>query len=75
MADFCMQCCRDIIGIPGGLNDFKGLSSREDSEKGLFTTVLCEGCGPIQVDDEGMCVSKDCIEKHNKIGEVSLPLS
>ena len=54
MADFCLQCCKDILGVPDGLNDLKGLSSVEDNEKGLFSeVVICEGCGPIQVDCDG----------------------
>jgi hypothetical protein len=28
--------------------------------------VLCEGCGPIQVDNDGRCLSVDCDHQHGK---------
>ncbi len=62
MADFCNQCCKDM-GFPTGV-DLAGLSTEEDTKKGLYPVVLCEGCGPIQVDHLGNCVSSDCLEKH-----------
>jgi hypothetical protein len=63
MADFCVQCAkRHNFGI----NDLAGLSRPEDTEAGLYPVVLCEGCGPCQVDHEGNCVSPDCDEKHGK---------
>lgn len=65
MADFCKQCS---VGLwpdkPEGYNDFIGLSTFEDTCKGLYAIVLCEGCGPCQVDHLGNCVSSDCHEKH-----------
>ena len=48
MADFCLQCALEL-GFPN--SDFEGLTS-----KGLIT-VLCEGCGTIQVDAKGHCVT------------------
>ena len=64
MADFCRQCSVDVFG-----EDFKelaGLSTPEDTAKGLYCTVICEGCGFIQVDHEGNCVSDDCLEHGHK---------
>lgn len=56
MAEFCEQCAHEL-----------GLSSDED----FFTSgqsddvliVLCEGCGPTNVDGYGVCIY-DC-EKHH----------
>lgn len=65
MADFCKQCSVDMFGEDFG--DLKGLSTADDTSKGLYPLVLCEGCGAIQVDHEGKCVSKDCHENgHEK---------
>jgi hypothetical protein len=67
MADFCYQCCRDILGVNPDENDLKGLSTEEDTIKELYPIVLCEGCGAIQVDHTGKCVSKNCSKKgHNE---------
>jgi hypothetical protein len=60
MADFCKQCSIDMFG-----KDFKelaDLTKPEDWQAGLAVATICEGCGPIQVDPEGNCVSPDCIE-------------
>ena len=57
MAEFCQQCSIEIFGED--LGDFKGLA-----KTGFYVVVLCEGCGPAQVDPNGRCVSSDCLEKH-----------
>ena len=61
MADFCRQCSIDNFGKD--YEDHKGLTDSESWEKGLAATVICEGCGFIQVDPEGNCVSQDCMCK------------
>jgi hypothetical protein len=65
MADFCMQCTEKLFG-KDLKNDLSGLSTPEDTTKGLYPVVICEGCGHIQVDHEGRCVSKDCLEGGHK---------
>lgn len=58
MSEFCTACSINLLG-----EDFKelaGLTDPKKWEEGLAVGVLCEGCGPIQVDPEGNCVSKDC---------------
>jgi len=65
MADFCYQCTKEMFGNPEK-NDLKGLSTPEDTKNGLYPVVICEGCGHIQVDHEGKCVSPDCIEGGHK---------
>jgi len=51
MADFCHQCALDTFGEDIG--DLAGISTPADTEAGLFPIVLCEGCGPVQVDHTG----------------------
>ena len=67
MADFCSQCCIDTFGSDYG--DLKGLCKEDE-----WVTVLCEGCGPIQVDHTGKCVSRDCLHKHGESNAVSNPV-
>lgn len=59
MADFCKQCSIHHFGTDYG--DLSGVTPKEDWEKGLAQVVICEGCGPIQVDPEGNCVTSDCL--------------
>ena len=61
MADFCAACSKKLFGDDGRDNDMKGITKQEDWEKGLSVVVLCEGCGLIQVDPEGNCVTKGCL--------------
>ena len=62
MADFCRQCSIREFGEDTG--DLRGLTTREAWAEGKAAVVLCEGCGPCQVDPEGNCISDDCHEKH-----------
>ena len=59
MADFCSQCSTKVFGEDFG--DLKGLCA-----EGYWILVLCEGCGPIQVDHTGKCMSKDCLHRHGE---------
>lgn len=66
MADFCKQCSYVMFGTEpdqydnGG--DLQGIITAEDTANGLVSSVvICEGCGPIQVDHNGACVSVDCL--------------
>lgn len=60
MADFCQQCSVTIFGED--TRDLAGLTSAEDVACGLYSTVICEGCGPTYVDHNGRCVAPDCLE-------------
>lgn len=51
MADFCKACSIETWGKD--FEDMKDISTPEDTEKGLFARVLCEGCGVILVDHTG----------------------
>ena len=64
MADFCKQCSLDHFG--GDFQDLAGLTGKEAWENGKAACVICEGCGYIQVDPDGNCVSNDCLEKGKK---------
>jgi hypothetical protein len=66
MADFCKQCSIDMFG--DDWYDLAGLSDEEQTASGLFAGVLCEGCGPTQVDHLGKCVNPDCLKQHGKQG-------
>jgi hypothetical protein len=72
MADFCKQCSIENFGED--YRDLAGITTQEDWEQGRACVVLCEGCGPIQVDPEGNCTG-NCILKHpirtNKAVEVA----
>lgn len=63
MADFCLQCSNEMFNADFG--DLRGITKPEDWTEGKACVVICEGCGVIQVDPEGACVSKDCLKKHN----------
>jgi len=62
MSDFCKQCSLRIFGED--YRELAGITKVEDWAEEKACVVLCEGCGPIQVDPEGNCVSKDCLERH-----------
>lgn len=64
MAEFCKQCSIDIFSKD--FEDFAGLSTEEDTKKQLYALVLCEDCGPCQVDHTGECISSDCYKQHGK---------
>lgn len=61
MADFCNQCL-DELGLPRG--DLAGITSPADWAEGRAVRVICEGCGFVQVDPDGNCVTVDCLRKH-----------
>ena len=61
MADFCRQCSIEYFGKD--YEDFKGLTTPEDEKQEMAAVVLCEGCGHIQVDNAGNCISPDCDKK------------
>lgn len=58
MADFCKACATKMFGKD--TRDLAGLSDPENEKEGKYPLVLCEGCGPIQVDNDGNCISPDC---------------
>lgn len=63
MSDFCRQCSIEMFG-----KDFRELSNitkLEDQKKGLYVVVICEGCDAIQVDNDGNCISEDCLKRHS----------
>ena len=62
MADYCRQCWGDEPYT----GDLAGLSTEDDTRNNLYPIVLCEGCGDIQVDHTGKCIS-NCIENHDKM--------
>lgn len=64
MADFCRQCSIELFG-----EDFRELANITEVDKwkrGWAALVVCEECGPIQVDPDGNCISRDCAKYHGK---------
>jgi hypothetical protein len=58
MADFCKACSIEIWGEDH--KDLVGQTTLEHWKKNTAAVVICEGCGFIQVDPEGNCVSENC---------------
>lgn len=54
MADFCPACWGSYC------DDLAGLTKPFDRLFDRAAVVLCEGCGPIQVDENGNCISPNC---------------
>lgn len=62
MADFCKQCSIAMFGEDTG--DLKGLGNGKPLPKGHGWQVLCEGCGPTLVLDDGSCMGNCIIKEH-----------
>jgi len=69
MANFCKACSIELHNRDFG--DLAGITSAKNKANGVAVVVICEGCGVIQVDREGNCISVDCQEA-NKPGH-SMP--
>jgi len=60
MTDFCSECSVELFG-----EDFKQLTNLGNGKPLLPDygwPALCEGCGPVLVDDCGKCLGK-CLNK------------
>ena len=57
MSEFCLQCAKKHHTPNGFIGECKA---------GYFATVICEGCGVIQVNHLGECVSPDCDVNHKE---------
>jgi hypothetical protein len=67
MADYCQQC--SLKYFDEDFKDMAGLGKGEDValKEGWGYSVLCEGCGPTLVDDEGKCMGCD---RHQVVSEL-----
>jgi hypothetical protein len=55
MANFCYQCTEKLFGKEDAINnDFSGIVRKRERYY-----CLCEGCGWITVDGDGMIVEED----------------
>lgn len=63
MADFCKQCSEEMFGKD--FRDLAELMNKEEYTEGFGAAALCEGCGDIVVDYNGVCVCDWC-EKHGE---------
>jgi hypothetical protein len=59
VASFCRACCLELFHAD--LFELAGLTPMWDWLNGKAQVVLCEGCGVIQVDPAGNCVSPGCL--------------
>jgi len=59
MADFCRACW----GEAEYAGDLAGITPKKAWNNNKASIVMCEGCGAIQVDPDGNCVSQNCLEK------------
>ena len=64
MADFCQQCSMDLFDED--YKDLAGLGDGSKLEDGQGWCCLCEGCGPTVVDDDGVCLSLNCMKNHGE---------
>ena len=62
MADFCRDCSIQIFGRD--YRDLAGITTEGNWKSDYAAWVLCEGCGPIQVDPNGNCVGGNCLINH-----------
>lgn len=62
MADFCRQCYQELWDEDQSDLDHFG-KGKPPLEPGYGYPALCEGCGPILVNDAGECISNDCLRK------------
>lgn len=61
MADFCKACSIELFDKD--FEELAGITSSEAWCRGKAALVICEGCGPIQVDPDGNCVSVGCLRE------------
>jgi hypothetical protein len=55
MAGFCKQCSIEVFGKDYG--DMRGITKQSDVADSKYACVLCEYCGPCQVDCDGKCIN------------------
>lgn len=57
MSNFCRDCSIKHFGKD--FEDLAGLSTPEDTATKRFAAVICEGCGPVWVNHEGVVVHRE----------------
>lgn len=64
MADFCKHCSIELFGEDS--KDLSDLGSERGTlEDGYGWRALCESCGPILVDDDGVCITHNHEQTHS----------
>ncbi|WP_336938030.1 hypothetical protein [Acinetobacter modestus] len=58
MAEYCAQCANEYRIKNGFVGECK---------PNHLATVVCEGCGVIQVNHKGECVSHDCLDGNHAV--------
>ena len=59
MASFCRACSIKLRGKDFG--DLAKITTKKNEANKVAAIVICEGCGVIQVDNAGNCISTDCL--------------
>lgn len=63
MADYCKQCSVQLFG-----EDYRELAGL--CSPGEVAHVICEGCGFVTVDPDGVCQGGEgCMENHERKGK------
>jgi hypothetical protein len=71
MSDYCRQCTKEIFG-PDMKPDLAGLTTEQETHDGLYASVLCEGCGPTQVDHDGTCIHHNAADPKTRCASAHL---
>lgn len=58
MGDYCKSCSIDLWGKDH--KELAGISTKADTDKGMFAPEICENCGHILVNHLGECVTLEC---------------
>ena len=64
MSDFCKAC--SIVLFGKDFKDLANITTKEAIKEKRATLVLCEGCGVIQVNVQGECLSRNCLKDGQK---------
>jgi hypothetical protein len=65
MADFCKEHSIEIWGKD--YRDLAGITAPEDTAAGNYAHVICESCGHVLVDHEGVTVHTFDTPTHNSL--------
>jgi len=58
MGDYCKSCSIKLWGKDH--KELAGISTKADTDKGMFAPEICENCGHILVNHLGECVTLEC---------------
>ncbi len=71
MANFCRDCSIDLFGKDFG--DLAGITTKRETELGRYYFAICEGCGHVMVDHEGVVVERLMEKSFDPVAVSGLP--